>query len=588
MGQSATKSCVVAWGSNEFKQLGIVSDKQMCAPSIIDSLNNIHVKSITAGGNHSAAISQNGDLYTWGQGVNGQLGHGDRMDVHLPKLVRFLQGKKITMVSCSLYHSMGVTDNGQLYTWGSTNCGALGHGRLEDHSVSPKLVQALTPYHVLRVAAGDYHCLCTAIPPKTGVEDENGLTNSSMSDGSLGTLVFSWGGGVLGKLGHGNFEDETMPKELTIFRGLDVRQVACSTYTSAAVTHSGILFTWGGGSHGKLGVGSSPLADSIAKFNRQLASERLTGDGENEIEAPNNTSPHRQVGGTASRPVSPSVSLCLSIPFSVPFFVDKNLIVSQVSLASQHAAAVTSDGSLYSWGLSGRLGHDEPKSELDENEPRKVEALGNVRITSCACGPSHTLAVDESGEVYSWGVNKYLSHACSIPPAYLPTNVRALKNRGVVNVAAGIAHSLALVDSERAGKVILNSVMRLLQGSESTHAVASALLDVNGKPVGNLDTRANFPAREATNFDTNEAILPQIPAQPDRDWLPPPNQTLKVHLGDVSLPLPPLGAPGRNNESSNNHAEAMIIMLSRKLLDAEQRVKELEAEIENLKKNRNN
>lgn len=55
---------------------------------MIESLQGKHVKDIACGSGHSAAITTNGELYTWGQGDHGRLGHGDTVNQSKPKQVR--------------------------------------------------------------------------------------------------------------------------------------------------------------------------------------------------------------------------------------------------------------------------------------------------------------------------------------------------------------------------------------------------------------------------------------------------------------------------------------------------------------------
>lgn len=56
-------------------------------PKIIETLLAKRVFYIACGSAHSAAITSDGELYTWGQGQYGRLGHGDEISQHTPKLV---------------------------------------------------------------------------------------------------------------------------------------------------------------------------------------------------------------------------------------------------------------------------------------------------------------------------------------------------------------------------------------------------------------------------------------------------------------------------------------------------------------------
>lgn len=63
-------------------------------PKMIDSFQGKHIKDIACGSSHSAAITSNGELYTWGQGDSGRLGHGDTANQTRPKQVLFLHWLK--------------------------------------------------------------------------------------------------------------------------------------------------------------------------------------------------------------------------------------------------------------------------------------------------------------------------------------------------------------------------------------------------------------------------------------------------------------------------------------------------------------
>lgn len=58
-------------------------------PKMIESFQGKHIRDIACGTGHSAAVSVNGELFTWGQGEDGRLGHGDSNNQTKPKLVMF-------------------------------------------------------------------------------------------------------------------------------------------------------------------------------------------------------------------------------------------------------------------------------------------------------------------------------------------------------------------------------------------------------------------------------------------------------------------------------------------------------------------
>ena len=104
---------------------------------------------IASGSNHNAAITDEGKLFTWGKNDCGQLGHGEGYENMglVPELVAGLESVKIKQVSCGHFHTAALSEDGELFTWGwggsfFQGAGALGHGdKTTRHE--PEIVQAL-------------------------------------------------------------------------------------------------------------------------------------------------------------------------------------------------------------------------------------------------------------------------------------------------------------------------------------------------------------------------------------------------------------------------------------------------------------
>lgn len=73
-------------------------------PRVIESMRGIEVIDVAAGGAHSACITATGELYTWGKGRYGRLGHGDSEDQLKPKPVCFTEEPRASAV-CSVVSS---------------------------------------------------------------------------------------------------------------------------------------------------------------------------------------------------------------------------------------------------------------------------------------------------------------------------------------------------------------------------------------------------------------------------------------------------------------------------------------------------
>ncbi|XP_056632300.1 E3 ubiquitin-protein ligase HERC2 isoform X1 [Diorhabda sublineata] len=228
---------VYATGYGAGGRLGIGGTDSVLVPTLLESIQHVYIKKIAvnSGGKHCLALSADNDVYSWGEGDDGKLGHGNRLAYEIPKLVEALQGYEIIDVACGGAHSAAITSSGRLYTWGKGRYGRLGHGDSEDQ-FKPKLVEALLGYKVIDVAcgSGDAQTLCIT-------DDDN---------------VWSWGDGDYGKLGRGGSDGCKVPMKIESLAGLGVIKVECGSQFSVALTRSGSVYTWGKGDYHRLGHGT--------------------------------------------------------------------------------------------------------------------------------------------------------------------------------------------------------------------------------------------------------------------------------------------------------------------------------------------
>ena len=102
-------------------------------PRIVDLLLSIRVIQIACGDAHTVALSGDGRLYSWGGGGCGQLGHPDTSAMPKdedgcpyqpkPKLITVLKALEVRQVACGKAHTVAVLSNGHLYSWGAGACG---------------------------------------------------------------------------------------------------------------------------------------------------------------------------------------------------------------------------------------------------------------------------------------------------------------------------------------------------------------------------------------------------------------------------------------------------------------------------------
>ena len=110
------------------------------------------------GGLHSAAVTQDGALFAWGDGGRGALGLGDESRRQSPGRVAFPPGDDeataVVCVAAGESHCVCCTETGAVYCWGDNTYGQGGHGDCEGRLV-PTRVALEAP--ILLVSAGRYH-----------------------------------------------------------------------------------------------------------------------------------------------------------------------------------------------------------------------------------------------------------------------------------------------------------------------------------------------------------------------------------------------------------------------------------------------
>jgi len=223
-----------AFGYNANGQLGLGVTEERNVPTLLrGELENKSVMQVAAGNNHTIFVTADGLGYACGANRNGQLGVGDTEDRLVPTLITGqLQAKTAVYVAAGDDHTVCITEDGSLFSWGCNDNGQLGVGDTEKRRV-PTLVTGLQGKRVVHVAAGEVHTVC------------------STADGS----VFTWGSGVCGQLGLGDDESNRLLPTLVRgeLQGKQVMQVAAGDKHSACVTHDGSVYTWGANEQGQLG-----------------------------------------------------------------------------------------------------------------------------------------------------------------------------------------------------------------------------------------------------------------------------------------------------------------------------------------------
>eukprot|EP00882_Tetradesmus_deserticola_P032053 GHRQ01036268.1.p1 GENE.GHRQ01036268.1~~GHRQ01036268.1.p1 ORF type:complete len:372 (+),score=128.07 GHRQ01036268.1:366-1481(+) len=150
------------FGRNQNGQLGHGNTNDLLSPQQVLGLQGKVVTSVAGGAEHSVIATDKGEVYAWGWGRYGNLGDGDRQDRHAPAAVDSTSidssGSRVTHVACGWRHSAAVTADGRVFTFGWSKYGQLGLGDHDDRLV-PAEVSGLAGRRVVAIAGGWRHTM---------------------------------------------------------------------------------------------------------------------------------------------------------------------------------------------------------------------------------------------------------------------------------------------------------------------------------------------------------------------------------------------------------------------------------------------
>ncbi|ETE65760.1 putative E3 ubiquitin-protein ligase HERC3, partial [Ophiophagus hannah] len=471
-------------------------------PHLVQALEGIPLVNIAAGSAHSMVVSMFGTVYSWGKNTFGQLGLGDTEDRYIPTNVKALEQKKTVFISCGGEHTAVLSKDGLVCTFGSGCYGQLGHNST-CNELFPRLVAELFGAQVTQVACGrkeyvdayvnymfndsvkkqfeDFaHGFQRGCPSTTWkmflpvelrsilfghttydwdqLEKENFKIHALLkaekmlcwgywsfgfpgSDSTLQAVipepqatefvhkrnvkevacgknhsvflledgkVYTCGLNTKGQLGHERQGGK--PEQINALADQHIVHVACGESHNVVLSDQGQLFSWGAGSDGQLGLTTTEDAVTIPRLIKKLNQEMIL-----QVSCGNwhcLALAAEYSDDSLFYLVLTSAEACFVFLF-ILFNADREspchvkLLRTQkvvyITCGNDHTAVLTKSGGVFTFGAGscGQLGHD---SLNDEVNPRRVLELMGSEVSQIACGRQHTLAfVPSSGMIYAFG-----------------------------------------------------------------------------------------------------------------------------------------------------------------------------------------
>jgi alpha-tubulin suppressor-like RCC1 family protein len=379
---------VFAWGSDEYGKLGVGRALFSSVPIPVPGLSS--VVTIGSGSNHTLAVKQDGTVWAWGSNGQGQLGDSTLTDRTSPTQVRGMTN--VMAVAGGAYHSIALRQDGTVWGWGQNVCGELGVSPTDENWYLAK-VQTLGLTGITSIAVGSMFNIA--------------LRN----DGT----VWAWGCNDFGQLGDGTTAERYLPVQVS---GLsDIVAVGASSGSGAALRRDGSIWEWGYG--GAIGNRLTPKQTSGVTGAMSLGAggavvAAIRSDG---------TMWQWYVGQSPAARLEGVSGLI------------------KVAVGGAHTLLLKSDRTVLSFGTlnySGQLGDG---TTFPRDTP--VPVVGLSKVVALVAGENHSVALSETGEVYSWGSDSkgQLGQSAAMNLA-IPTQVRGLED--VIYLSAGRFHNLAV------------------------------------------------------------------------------------------------------------------------------------------------
>ena len=454
------------WGRNSNGALGNGSagfSQSTGTPSWVDLGTGRTAVAVSAGGFHTCAIVDNGSLYCWGMNSGGQAGIGSTVsDITTPQWVNLGVGRTAIAVSAGGQHTCAILDNGEMKCWGQDYNGALGNGVGTSSYTIPQTVPggftwntstgsnsggSSSNYALTPSVEGADLLIGQAMNDITFQYNASGTSGSGSGTSSTSSFVYAnnkiaggqvhncaitdngdlkcWGNDDVGRLGNGGTNtnlDAPPTTAIDLGTGRTAVSVSAGREFTCAILDNGDLKCWGYDAYGQLGDGGGILDNG------------------------------------SLLPLQPLTNHYTSEPSLTPVDLGAGRKAVTVSAGDKHVCAILDNGDLKCWGHDddGQLGDGDVSAsdwikKVTAPSSTPVDLGAGRTAVAVSAGFEHTCAILDNGDLKCWGSDSFgalgdggSNTDLDAPPA---TAIDLGTGRTAVAVSAGMYRTCAILDN---------------------------------------------------------------------------------------------------------------------------------------------
>jgi len=378
-------------------------------------------KEISTGRWNSVGVKNDGTLWTWGANGFGQLGDGTTVYKTSPVQIGNANWKSILSTSAPADYVLAIKSDDSLWGWGSNSNELMGNGT-NDYKTSP--VEIGSAANIKSMAPGVVHIL------------------TIRKDGTL----WARGDNTFGQLGNGTITDHNY-NYIQIGTGTNWKTVSVGVFHTIALKTDGTLWAWGFNITGQLGDGTNVYKTSLAQIGTDTNWKSISA-GSNYNLALKTDGTLWAWGYNAYGKIGDGTTTDKFVPTQIGTSSDWKSVAAGVN----HSLAIKDNGTLWAWGdnSTGQLGDG---TYLNKLVPNQIGAQNNWK--TAVGGYNHTLALKTDGSLWSWGgnttgqlgdgtnVEKIIPTGISCPTSLtLHVGDYGAKNEEIVLYPKGVSHEL--------------------------------------------------------------------------------------------------------------------------------------------------